>query len=86
MGKLVGGTSEVVFRRLDVAFLEVFFGLKIDHQQSGFVSTGFDGCHHFCVFHTKHWHAIYLKKAHTAAGTSSASLVSGVFTCEKTAE
>lgn len=44
--ELVGGTSEVVFRRLDVASLEVFFGLKIDHQQFGFISTGSDGCHH----------------------------------------
>lgn len=72
-GKIVGGTSQVAFRWLDVASLKVFFSLQINHQQFGLVSTCFNGCNHLWVLHSSYWHAIHLKKAHihTEAGIIS---------------
>lgn len=53
-------TGDVVFSGQDVASLEEFFGLSVDHQQFGLISSCFDGPHHLWVLHANHWHAIHL--------------------------
>lgn len=54
-------TRDVLLSGRDVALVEELFRLSIDHQQSGLVSSGFDGRHHLGVLHPRHRHAVHLQ-------------------------